>query len=140
MNWRHDAGIAYAILRLTFGVDFLTHGAPRLGHLAAFVAQTVGDFRDTLLPGWSVAAFATAIPFIEVLTGILLITGLRLRIVLPLLGLFLMTLVFGTTLRGRYDIVAEQLAYVLITAILTATRSFDLFSLDKRFGKDRSWQ
>jgi uncharacterized membrane protein YphA (DoxX/SURF4 family) len=138
LTWRHDAGVAYAILRLTFGVDFLTHGAPRIVHLAAFVAMTVGDFRGTFLPAWSVAAFATAIPFIEVAAGLLLVTGLRLRIVLPLLGIFLLTLVFGTTLRGRYDIVAEQLAYVLITAILTAARSFDLFSLDARFGVDRS--
>jgi uncharacterized membrane protein YphA (DoxX/SURF4 family) len=137
LTWRHDAGVAYAILRLTFGVDFLTHGAPRVVHLAAFVAMTVGDFRETFLPSWSVAAFATAIPFIEVAAGLLLIAGLRLRIVLPLLGIFLLTLVFGTTLRGRYDIVAEQLAYVLITAILTAARSFDLFSLDKRFFPDR---
>ena len=131
MHWRHDAAIAYALLRLTLGVDFLTHGAPRVANLTAFVASTVGDFRTTILPVWSVAAFATSIPFIEVAAGLLLIAGLRLRIVLPLLALFLLALVFGTTLRARYDIVAEQLAYVLIVAILTAARSLDRYSLDR---------
>ncbi len=131
VQWRHDAAIAYAVLRLTIGVDFLTHGAPRVANLAAFVASTVGDFRATILPEWSVAAFATSIPFIEVAAGLLLIVGLRLRIVLPSLGLFVLVLVFGTTLRARYDVVAEQLAYALIIALLTAARSLDRYSLDR---------
>ncbi|MBD5655965.1 MAG: DoxX family membrane protein, partial [Candidatus Eremiobacteraeota bacterium] len=132
-GFRADVGVAYAVLRLTMGANFFVHGGARLPHLAAFVAGTARGFEHTLLPAAVVVPFAYAIPFVEVAVGISLILGVGLRGVLPLAGLYMIALTFGTLLRADYLAVAEQLLYSLVFAILIALRSFDRFSVDRKF-------
>jgi thiosulfate dehydrogenase [quinone] large subunit len=115
------------------GLNFFVHGGARLPHLGAFVAGTARGFEHTVLAAAAVVAFAYAIPFIEVAVGISLILGIGLRWVLPLAGFYMIALTFGTLLRADYLAVAEQLLYSLVFAILIALRSFDRFSLERRF-------
>lgn len=129
---RSDFGVAYALLRMTMGVNFFVHGASRLPHLGAFVAATAKDFVHTPLPAFSVVAFAYAIPFVEVILGLAILFGARLRVALPLTSVYMIALMFGTIERGAYPVVAEQLLYSLIFAILTAFRGYDRLSIDAR--------
>ena len=126
-----DAAVAYGVLRFTMGVDLFVHGAWRLPHLSRFVHSTAAQFLGSGIPQPLTLGFLWSIPFIEVMLGALLIVGLGLRYVLPLSGLYIAALVFGSTARGEYTAVAEQLAYALILALLTVFRTVDnRWSLD----------
>jgi thiosulfate dehydrogenase [quinone] large subunit len=46
--------------------------------------------------------------------------------------LLMIALVFGTALRQHWDILTQQMVYVLLYAALLATRSWDRWSLDAR--------
>ncbi len=133
-----DAAVGYAVLRFTMGIDLFVHGAWRLPHLARFVSATAAGFAGSGLPQPLTVGFLWAIPFIEVVLGALMAAGLGLRIVLPLSGLYIAALVFGSTARGEYTAVAEQLAYALIIGLLTVFRTIDnRWSLDAARSRPR---
>jgi thiosulfate dehydrogenase [quinone] large subunit len=127
---RADFGLAYAVLRLTMGVNFFFHGATRIPHLAAFVAMTVREFAATGLPPLAVQAFAYAIPFVEIVLGAALVFGVALRAALVAAAAYMVVLMFGTLVRAQYTVVAEQLEYSLAFVLLIGLRSFDRFSID----------
>ena len=114
------------------GSNLFFHGATRLPHMDAFVNATLHDFSHTWLPSIAVVGFAYAIPFIEVILGLAILFGVGLRYTLPIASAYMIVLMFGTIVRGAYPVVAEQLAYSLMFAILTAMRSFDRASIDSR--------
>ena len=133
---KSDFGTAYALLRITMGVNFFVHGAGRLPHLDAFAAGTAKEFVHTPLPAAFVVAFAYAIPFVEIVLGVAIALGSGLRFALPISSAYMISLMFGTLVRGAYAVVAEQLVYSLIFAILTAFRSYDRMSIDARRGRE----
>src|SRR5882762_2204204 len=95
-----DAALAYGLLRLTMGLNFLFHSFGRWRNLEHFVNGVVADVAQTPLPVWSVRAFAYAIPFWEPVIGILLALGLWTRWALAGGAVLIAALVFGTSLRG----------------------------------------
>ena len=72
--------IAYALFRLTLGLNIFFHGFIRIvvGR-QNFVAQTEKLFTNTFLPMWQVHLFLSILPFLEVLLGLFLILGLLTR-------------------------------------------------------------
>jgi thiosulfate dehydrogenase (quinone) large subunit len=125
-----DLSTAYVILRVTMGLNMLFHGLPRIGHLAQFVDGVVKSFGKTPLPPMLIAPYAYAIPFVEIVLGILILAGAGLRYVLPLSAIYIMTLMVGTLFRADYLVVSEQLGYTLLFVLLIAGRSYDRFSYD----------
>ena len=126
-----DAALAYAGLRLTFGVDMLVHGATRIASgPTRFATGLVAQFAPTVLPAALVRPFGVALPFVEAMLGVLLVLGLWTRAALVAGGLLMTVLVFGTGLQGRWDTVAVQLLYALVYAVLLAFRRHDTISLD----------
>ncbi|MBV8142023.1 MAG: DoxX family membrane protein [Verrucomicrobia bacterium] len=125
-----DAALGYALLRFTFGLNFLLHSYQRWLDLGKFVNGTVHQFTTTPLPEWSVRAFATAIPFIEPLLGALILTGLWTRSALVAGALFIAALTFGTALRNDYAVLSVQLLYALTFFLLLLTRGHNRFSVD----------
>jgi len=71
-----DRRLAYALLRLTLGINIFVHGAVRLPALGTFVEGMVRQFADTPLPGVAVRLFALSLPLLEAGVGLLLIVGL----------------------------------------------------------------
>jgi thiosulfate dehydrogenase (quinone) large subunit len=125
-----DAALGYALLRFTFGLNFLLHSYQRWLDLEKFVNAMVRDFTITPLPEWSVRAFATATPFIEPALGALILAGLWTRGALVAGALFIAALTFGTALRGAYAALDAQLLYALTFFLLLLTREHNRFSVD----------
>ena len=76
-------------------------------------------------------AFALVIPFWEPVVGVLLVLGLWTRWALVAGALLIAALVFGTSLRGDYTVLSEQLIYALIFFVLLLFRArHDRFGLD----------
>ncbi len=64
------------ITRVTIGVVFLVAALGKLGDLAWF-AQQLHNYR--IAPSWSENVFAIVMPWIELLTGLALVLGIRAR-------------------------------------------------------------
>src|SRR5436853_7697675 len=96
-NWRSDASIAYAILRLTLGVNIGLRGLVRIAHGPGVFAQgLVKQMEPTILPPALVYAFASTLVWVESTVGLLLILGLQTRPALIVGGLMMTALTFGT--------------------------------------------
>src|SRR5271167_1530390 len=122
---------SYAVLRFTLGTTFLFHGITRFGSgWFAFADQMVQNFHDTFLPEFLVRPFGLSVPPVETLLGTLLCLGLFTRWTLIAGGLWMIALVFGTTLRQDYPTVAIQLLYALLFFVLQVWESSNRISLD----------
>ncbi|MGB7282145.1 MAG: DoxX family membrane protein [Candidatus Acidiferrum sp.] len=125
-----DRKLAYLVLRFTLGLSILMHGLVRLPHLTAFADATVKLFVTTPLPAILVRPFALTLVFVETIVGLLLVLGLWTRSALLFGALAMASLIFGTALRSDWDILAIQLFYAFLYAILIAAREYNSFSLD----------
>src|SRR6185503_15108886 len=87
-DWRSDTSIAYAILRLTLGVNIGLRGIVRIAHgSAAFADGIVKQMQPTVLPPSLVYAFAVTLIWVESAVGLMLIAGFQTRLALIVGGL-----------------------------------------------------
>ncbi len=70
--------LAALVARFAVGGILIVAGAAKLGY-AVDLAATLAAFR--LLPAWSIASLAVALPYLEVILGLYLIAGLHERLV-----------------------------------------------------------
>ena len=126
-----DVALGYGLLRLTLGLNFLLHSYGRWLDMGKFVGTVVNGFAHLPLPGWSVRAFATVIPFWEPAVGLLLVLGLWTRWALAAGALLIALLTLGTAMRGEYPVLSEQLVYALVFFVLLVFRARgDRFGVD----------
>ena len=122
---------SYAVLRFTFGTTFFFHGVTRfVSGWSNFADEMVQNFHNTFLPDFMVRPFALSVPPVEVVLGTLLCLGLFTRWTLIAGGLWMIALVFGTTIRQDYPTVAIQLLYALLFFVLQVWESSNRISLD----------
>jgi thiosulfate dehydrogenase (quinone) large subunit len=125
---------SYAILRFTLGTTFVFHGVTRfVGGWSAFADQMVKNFHNTFLPDFLVRPFALSTPPVETILGVLLCLGLFTRGTLIAGGLWMIALVFGTTIRQDYSTVGIQLVYALLFFVLQVWEPSNRISLDHHF-------
>ncbi|HOE66858.1 MAG TPA: DoxX family membrane protein [Candidatus Hydrogenedentes bacterium] len=127
--------IAGALLRLSIGMLFFVAGLNKVmgPKGAAAVSQgIIEQFSDTYLPWILVAPYAYALPYLEVAVGALLLLGLFTQSALTAAGLLLLSLAFGMAVKQEFAVVAQNLNYLLITAI-----ALWFASRDNRCGLDR---
>ena len=137
-DWRSDPSIAYAILRLTLGVNIGLRGIVRIAHgPAAFAQGIVKQMEPTILPASLVYAFAASLVWVESAVGILLILGLQTRLALIVGGLMMTLLTFGTMQIENFQNAWLQLTYALVFFVVLALRSWNLISIDALLRKER---
>jgi thiosulfate dehydrogenase [quinone] large subunit len=121
-----DQRIAYVLLRLALGVDFLGHGSIRLLHgNAAFAQWMVKHMAEAPLPSAFVYGFGWLLPFLEAALGLLLIAGLLTRWALIAGSLLMISLLVGVALMQDWAMAGLQLSYCLIFSILLFLRARD---------------
>jgi thiosulfate dehydrogenase (quinone) large subunit len=110
---------ASGLLRLGLGMLLFFAGLNKfLGPGPSGVSKWMaGEFSETYLPGFLVAPYAYALPFIEVAVGFLLVIGLFTRATLVVCGFLLLSLALGKMVLQDHDTVSHILNYVLITAV-----------------------
>ena len=137
-DWRSDTSVAYAILRITLGVNIGLRGMVRIAHgPAAFAQGIVKQMEATILPASLVYAFAATLVWVESAVGILLILGLQTRLALIVGGLMMTLLMFGTMQIENFQNAWLQLTYALVFFVVLALRSWNLISLDAWLGSKR---
>jgi uncharacterized membrane protein YphA (DoxX/SURF4 family) len=130
------SGRSWALLfaRLVLGLIFFMAGVWKVFQLGPFqhARKYFLPFADTFLPVWSLWAVGVTIPFVELITGALVIIGLRVREALIALGFVLAIVTFGHLLKEPlYEFhthVIPRLALLLF--VLMLPRDDDRFSLD----------
>jgi thiosulfate dehydrogenase [quinone] large subunit len=127
-----DRALACLLLRATLGLNLALHGITRIfiGGVTQFVNTTLTQFQNTVLPAWQVRAFATVVPYAELLLGVLLFVGLWTRWGLSAGALLMMALIFGTALRSEWNILFLQMFYSFLYFVLLMCRQYDSFSVD----------
>lgn len=124
--------IAYALFRLTLGLNIFFHGFIRiLMGRQIFVAQTEKLFTNSFLPMWQVHLFLSILPFLEVLVGLFLILGLLTMWALVGGALLMMVLIFGTATRQDWNTVGTQTLYGLFYFFLISRMHDNCFALDR---------
>ena len=138
-DWRSDTSLAYAIFRLTFGVNLMLRGVDRIFFMGLdnFANGMVKQFAMTWIGPGLIQPFAHTIPWIEMVMGALLIVGLFTRPALIVGGLLMTQLTFGTMFLRNFDLAWLQLTYAIAFFLLLATHSWNLISLDAMLGRTR---
>ena len=130
---------AYAILRLTLGIDMFLHGATRIASGASrFADSVVKEFQGTVLPAWAVESFALPLPFLELSIGLLLAFGLRTQAALVVGSLLMAVLVCGTALRSDWTTIGLQLVYAVVFYLLLSRVEDNGYSLDRLLDRSGS--
>ena len=129
---RSDAAIAYALFRFTFGVNIMMRGIVRIAlGLPAFQAYMLTQFKDVpVMPPAFLTPFASVLPFVETLIGLLILVGFQTRTALIAGSLMITALTFGTMLRSDFTIAWLQLDYAIAFFLLLALRSWNVISID----------
>lgn len=126
---------AYLLARLPMGMSFFGHGFIRIIHFGTFTGGLAKQFSGSLIPGPLVAAFASVLPFIELLTGILLLLGLFSRFAICLGTAIILALIFGSSMIQQWSGIFTQLFYAAYLAALYYFVDYNQFSLDTRLAK-----
>jgi thiosulfate dehydrogenase [quinone] large subunit len=126
-----DRRIAYALLRIVFGVNIFFHGLSRLlGDHAAFLAYLSQQMAKAPLPKSILPPFAAALPWTEAAIGLLLLLGLFTPFALVAGSLEMIVLMAGITLAQNWDVAGIQLIYCAIYFVLLTHRGRNFYSLD----------
>ena len=131
-----DKRIAYALLRIVFGIDIFFHGLSRLlGDHAAFLAYLSQQMAKAPLPKSILPPFAAALPWTEATIGLLLLLGLFTRFALVAGSLEMIVLMAGITLAQNWEVAGIQLIYCAIYFVLLTHRGRNFYSLDTLIGR-----
>jgi thiosulfate dehydrogenase [quinone] large subunit len=126
-----DRRIAYALLRIVFGVNIFFHGLSRLlGDHAAFLAYLSQQMAKAPISKSLLPPFAAALPWTEATIGLLLLLGLFTRFALVAGSLVMIVLMAGITLAQNWDVAGIQLIYCAIYFVLLTHRGRNFYSLD----------
>jgi thiosulfate dehydrogenase [quinone] large subunit len=125
-----DRAVAYLLLRLTIGASLFGHGLVRVPKLAAFHTHMVGEFKTSMIPAVLVSACSYALPFAELITGVLLLAGLLTRAAAIAGGLVMIVLVLGATSIEHFNVIGEQLLHALFLVSVIGFRGHNRYSVD----------
>ena len=129
---------AFLLLRLGIGTSSFGHGLVRIPKLDKFSQGMINEFQHSMLPESLVTAFAYALPFAELIIGLLLLLGLFTRHALVAGAIVMILLIFGTTAIEQWNNLNSQLIHLLFLAgLLPFVDQYNTYALDKVIRKTR---
>jgi len=92
----------------------------------------IGGYHESWIPLWLLWALGTVIPFVELIGGLLVLLGYRMRLVLPVLGCLLLIVTYGHLLNEPlFDITSHIFPRaVFLIFLLWIPGEADRWSLD----------
>ena len=107
------------VFRIGLGVVFIVSGAGKLPELAAFVNQVE---EADILPHALATAYGTALPYVEIVIGALLILGLLSRFAAGIGGLAALSFIIGNSTRLYRGLYGECGCFGSIASLQFSTR------------------
>jgi len=112
------------------GLSFFGHGLIRITKLNEFSDGMVKQFSKSVLPEGFVSAFGHALPFLEFITGLLILLGLFTRFGIVLGAAIILALIFGSSIIEQWNAVFTQLVYGAYLAVLFYFADYNGVSVD----------
>jgi thiosulfate dehydrogenase [quinone] large subunit len=127
-----NKSLAYALLRLTVGINFAGHGIIRLAvvGISQFAHGTAEHLSKSPLPVVFMVGFLYLVPIIEAIVGIALIFGVFTRAALIVGAILIAALTVGVTANQQWDTAGLQLTYGLVIFVLLFLLEHNTFSVD----------
>ncbi len=116
---------ANTLFRLPNGDSILGHGFIRIPHLKAFSDGLMNGFTDTLFPLFIVKPFSLVLPFFELLLGIFILLGLKMKTTSIASVVLICILIFGSSFQQNWSAIAIQLFYGMYFAGLYLFSEFN---------------
>jgi len=123
------------MLRLAVGASMFGHGLVRLPKLNGFSHWMVGLYGRSMLPTALVTPFSYALPILEFLIGLFLLTGLFTRVSLIAGAVIMAILILGATLIENWDAITSQLVHAAFFAVLIQFVESNSWALDRLLKK-----
>ena len=114
-----------ALARWSLGIGLLFIGLNKFPNPGAIAQAIAKPFESSWLPKALLIPYAYALPYLEVVLGILLVIGLWRNAVLFATGLLFLSLTFGQILLQKYDVVSNNMLYVFMTAAVLFLDRYD---------------
>lgn len=127
---KKNPGRTYLMARLPIAVSMIGHGLDRIPKLLVFRDHIVDQFSKSILPLKLIGPFATALPFVELGIGILLLLGLFTRLACVVGLIAMLALIFGSCLLEQWDNVLSQMLYSLYYVMLYYYAFYNRYSFD----------
>lgn len=121
---------AFALLRITMGVNLLGHGLVRFSKLGGFRDWMVSTFQDSIIPSFAVTIWGSILPFLEFGIGLLLILGLFTYRASIAGAIVIITLILGSTLIENWEWAGGQMVYALFFYFIISNIDKNIWSLD----------
>lgn len=125
-----NENLSYLLARLPIGMSLFGHGLVRIPKLAVFSEWMVGTFSKSMIPELLVLPFSYLLPVVELVIGILLLSGLFTRFALILGVGVMLSLIFGSCMIEQWEFVFTQVVYGVYFAALYRYISYNKVSLD----------
>lgn len=123
--------IAFALFRVTLGLDIFLHGAMRfVTGVGTWEATQSKLFEGTLLPMALVHGFLLTLPVLEIIIGAMTLLGLYTRFALVAGAIMILSLVFGTAMRQDWTTVGLQLLYAVYYFLLISRLEDNWLAID----------
>ena len=90
----------------------------------------MGEFNTSILPAILVSACSYALPFAELVAGVLLLAGALTRAAAVAGGLVMIVIVFGSTTIEHFGVIGDQLVHASLLAAVVAFRRHNKYSVD----------
>jgi thiosulfate dehydrogenase [quinone] large subunit len=127
----NNKSLAYALLRIAFGVNFAGHGLIRIYNgVGVFAQSTAEHLAKSPLPHTFTFGFSYALPFLEAILGLTLVLGVFTRISLVCGAVFMMVLTIGITANQQWDVASQQLVYSVVFFFLLYLIEHNALALD----------
>ncbi len=121
---------AFALLRISMGINFLGHGLVRFSKLNSFKDWMITTFQDSLIPSFAVRIWGSTLPFLEFGIGALLILGLFTYRASIAGAVVITILLFGSCLIEQWEWVGFQMIYILFFYFIISNVDKDLWALN----------
>lgn len=105
------------LIRFSLGIIFVAHGIGKVMNYPQSPTGIIEGFAETWLPGFVVIPFAYALPFIELLVGMMFLAGYQYLMALIVTGALLAVLSFGKVVQGQPQGVGPNLTYLLVVLV-----------------------
>ena len=121
------------MLQFYFKMHDEKSGSLSLGNLLTWSTNTTSNFvATTPLPGWMVRPYTLAVPWAELVVGLLILVGFKTRWALVCAASLLISLDYGLMLQGKHDDVKSNTLILLTLLLALFCEPFDRWSIDRR--------
>ena len=126
-----NKAVAFALTRLTLGVNFFMHGFVRMPKLGKFANGIVEQFQNTMI-GFEplLRGYAYGLSFAELLLGLALLLGFKTQYALVGCSLVMTSLIFGSCVLENWSNVGTQMVYVIVVYLLLVGYRPNKYSVD----------